>query len=78
MHGNNGEIQKEPVRSICSAESSNNCFWKICSFLLNQFETYDFDIIYSFDELFAVNHWREIMSTVLQSPRANSGFPSRP
>jgi hypothetical protein len=81
MNGYYAGIENDPIRSIIFAESFKQLlldhpqllgninlvyFFKV----LIEYDFYDFDIIYSFDEVFAVNHWRKVMSTYLQSPRA--------
>jgi hypothetical protein len=89
IHGFYAGIENDPIRSRIFAESFKVLIkdhhadlgnMKLAYMYedLNNVSIYDFDIVYSFDEVFTVNDWRKLKETFLASPKAKFWITFKP
>lgn len=89
IHGFYGGIENDPIRSRIFAESFRTLIidhhedlgnMKLAYMFedLQNVRNYDFDIVYSFDEVFTVQDWRKLMRTFLASSKAKFWITFKP
>jgi len=88
IHGQYAGIENDPIRCRFFGDSYKELLQDDCqvgntnlAYLfkdLNEVRNYDFDIVYSFDEVFPLSDWRELVRTFLSSKRAKFFISFKP
>jgi hypothetical protein len=89
IHGFFAGIENDPIRCRIFGNSSKRLIqdhhedianMKLAYFFkdLNNVNIFDFDVIYSIDEVFTLNDWRKLMHTFVESPKAKFWITFKP